>query len=74
MISWSWQFLTERLHMPKDRLYVSYFGGDKQKGLEPDNEARDYWLQLGYGQLGYGQLGYGQLGYGQLGYGQHVAS
>ena len=29
------------------RLYVTYFGGDEKLGLEPDNEARDYWLALG---------------------------
>ena len=35
--------------MPKDRLYVTYFGGDKERGLEPDIEAKEYWLALGYG-------------------------
>ena len=33
--------------MPKDRLYVSYFGGDTEKGLEPDDEAKQMWLDLG---------------------------
>ena len=37
--------------MPQDRLYVTYFGGDKAKGLEPDNEAKEYWLKLGYGNI-----------------------
>lgn len=46
-IEWAWELLTERWHMPKDRLYVSYFGGNKEKGLEPDLEARDIWISVG---------------------------
>lgn len=45
--SWAWQFLTERLGLPKDRLYVTYFGGDKASGLEPDLECKQLWLDLG---------------------------
>ena len=33
--------------LPKDRLYVTYFGGDEQDGVPADNEARDIWLSLG---------------------------
>ena len=33
--------------MPKDRLYVTYFGGNKEMNLMSDNEARDIWLSLG---------------------------
>lgn len=29
------------------RLYVTYFGGDKTAKLEPDLEARNYWLSMG---------------------------
>ena len=29
--------------LPPDRLYASYFGGDEALGLQPDNEARQYW-------------------------------
>jgi len=47
-ITWAWELLTERLHMPKDRLYITYFGGCPEKGLEPDLEARDIWMSLGY--------------------------
>ena len=46
-IAWAWEFLTERMHMPKDRLYVTYFGGNEEKGLPPDLEARQFWLDLG---------------------------
>ncbi|XP_055352983.1 alanine--tRNA ligase, cytoplasmic-like [Paramacrobiotus metropolitanus] len=45
--SWAWEFLTGYLGLPKDRLYVTYFEGKKELGLEPDNECRDIWLQLG---------------------------
>jgi len=46
-IAWAWELLTERLKMPKDRLYVSYFGGDAARKLEPDLEARNIWLSVG---------------------------
>ncbi|XP_071479639.1 alanine--tRNA ligase, cytoplasmic-like [Diadema antillarum] len=43
----SWRLLTEVYKLPKDRLYVTYFGGDEAAGLEPDNECRQVWLDLG---------------------------
>lgn len=46
-IAWAWELLTERLHLPKDRLYVSYFGGDAARKLEPDLEAREIWISVG---------------------------
>lgn len=30
-----------------DRLYVTYFEGSKEAGVEPDLEARDMWLAIG---------------------------
>ena len=33
--------------IPKERLYVTYFGGEPSMGLEPDLECRDFWLNLG---------------------------
>lgn len=45
--TWAWEFLTERMKLPKDRLYVTYFGGDKASGLEPDLECKQIWLDLG---------------------------
>ena len=47
-IHWAWELLTERLRMPKDRLYITYFGGCPEKGLGPDIEAKNFWLSLGY--------------------------
>jgi alanyl-tRNA synthetase len=33
--------------LPKDRLYVTYFEGDLKSQLEPDLEAKQYWLDQG---------------------------
>ncbi|KAL5507592.1 ALA1 [Sanghuangporus vaninii] len=46
-IAFSWELLTEVYKLPKDRLYVTYFEGDPKNGLEPDNEARDFWKAQG---------------------------
>jgi len=48
VIAWAWEFLTERLNMPKDRLYVTYFGGNQERGLGPDLDAKEIWLKVGY--------------------------
>ncbi|CAH1183194.1 unnamed protein product [Phaedon cochleariae] len=45
--TWAWEFLTLRLNLPADRLYVTYFGGDPSSGLEPDDECKQIWLSLG---------------------------
>lgn len=45
--AWAWELLTEVYKLPGDRLYVTYFGGDKASGLEPDLECKDIWLKLG---------------------------
>jgi len=42
-IDWAWELLTEVYKLPKERLYVTVFGGDQKEGLEPDNEAKDLW-------------------------------
>ena len=39
--------LTEVYKLPKDQLYVTYFEGDPKNGLEPDLEAKQYWLSTG---------------------------
>ncbi|KAG8906935.1 Alanine--tRNA ligase [Tulasnella sp. 403] len=46
-IRWAWELLTEVYKLPKDRLYVTYFEGDPKLGLEPDEEARQLWLEVG---------------------------
>ena len=42
-IDMAWQLLTDIFELDKDRLYVTYFGGDKTDGLEPDDEAKTKW-------------------------------
>ena len=44
-IDWAWELLTKVYHIPPDRLYATYFGGDEKAGLLADNEARDLWLR-----------------------------
>lgn len=46
-IEFSWELLTKVYGLEKDRLYVTYFEGDANIGLAPDNEARDFWRQQG---------------------------
>ncbi len=45
-IAWAWELLTEVYKLPKDRLYVSIFEGDKGDDLEIDQEAYDLWKGL----------------------------
>ncbi len=42
-IAWAWELLTEIYKLPKDKLYVTVFEGDESEGLEPDNEAANFW-------------------------------
>ncbi|MFG0305900.1 MAG: alanine--tRNA ligase [Phycisphaerales bacterium JB040] len=44
-IAWAWEFFTEELGLDPTRLYATYFGGDEESGLQPDHEARDFWLR-----------------------------
>lgn len=43
----AWTLLTEVYKIPKERLYVTYFKGDKEAGLKADSECREIWLELG---------------------------
>ncbi len=45
-IAWAWEFLTDRLKIDKDALYVSIFEGDKSENLEIDQEAYDFWRAI----------------------------
>lgn len=42
-IAWAWELLTGVYGIDKNRLYVTVFAGDKAEGLEPDDEAKQYW-------------------------------
>jgi len=44
-IAWSWELLTEVYKIPKDRLYVTIFGGDKKENLPKDEEAYNFWKE-----------------------------
>lgn len=44
-IEWSWELLTEVYKIPKDKLYVTVFGGDEKENLPMDKEAYDFWAQ-----------------------------
>ena len=46
-IQYSWELLTKVYGLEPDRLYVTYFEGNKAGRLEPDLEARDVWKSLG---------------------------
>lgn len=45
--SLAWELLTDVYGLDPNRLYVTYFGGEKSAGLEPDLEAKQCWLDLG---------------------------
>lgn len=42
-IEWAWELLTEVYKLPKDKLYVTVFGGDKGDNLPVDEEAKELW-------------------------------
>ncbi len=44
-IAYAWELLTEVYKIDPDRLYATYFGGDKKQGLAPDEEAKAIWLK-----------------------------
>ncbi|TVP42943.1 MAG: alanine--tRNA ligase [Mongoliibacter sp.] len=45
-IEWAWELLTNVYDLPKERLYVSVFGGDEEDGLGKDIEAFDIWKNI----------------------------
>ncbi len=44
-IAFGWEFLTEVMHIDKNNLYVTVFGGDDKDGLDMDTEAYGYWKE-----------------------------
>lgn len=46
-LTWFWKFLTEELRLPKDKLYVTVFAGDKKNNLPSDEESIKVWKSLG---------------------------
>lgn len=45
-IAWAWELLTQEYQLPKDRLYVTVFGGDTGDKLPVDEEAKELWKQF----------------------------
>ena len=45
-IAWAWELLTDVYGLPKDRLYVTVFEGDKKEGLDFDQEAFNFWKEF----------------------------
>ena len=45
-IEWAWELLTVEYKLPKDRLYVSVFGGDTGDNLPVDEEAIALWTPI----------------------------
>ncbi len=45
-IEWAWELLTEVYKLPKDRLYVSVFEGNKEDMLAMDSEAFELWRSI----------------------------
>ena len=43
----AWDLLTQVFKLDAKRLVVTYFGGDKHLGLDPDFETKHIWLQIG---------------------------
>jgi len=46
-IDWFWEFLTKELLIPKEKLYVTVFSGDKTNNLPADDESYEIWKKLG---------------------------
>ena len=46
-IQMAWELLTTVYGLDKQRLYVTYFGGDSTLGLSPDLDAKKLWLDIG---------------------------
>jgi alanyl-tRNA synthetase len=44
-IDWAWEYLTKVVSIPSERLYATYFGGDKEDNQKPDTEAKNLWLK-----------------------------
>ncbi len=42
-IAFAWEYLTEVLHLDKDRLYVTIFEGSPAEGVQRDTEAYEAW-------------------------------
>ncbi|HYG02631.1 MAG TPA: alanine--tRNA ligase [Chryseosolibacter sp.] len=44
-IAWAWELLTQEYKLPKDKLYVTVFEGDKKENLPFDQDAYNFWKE-----------------------------
>lgn len=44
-LAWFWEFLTEELNLPKEKLYITIFDGNS--GIAKDEESVDIWKKIG---------------------------
>ena len=42
-IDLAWEFLTNNCNLDKDRIYVTFFEGDKEENLEEDRDSIKFW-------------------------------
>ncbi|WP_291728405.1 alanine--tRNA ligase [Bernardetia sp.] len=45
-LPWAWELLTEVYKLPKERLYVTVFEGDKEDGLGMDKDSFEVWKEI----------------------------
>jgi alanyl-tRNA synthetase len=45
-IQWAWELLTKEWSLDKSRLHATVFGGDKDFGLEADDDAARLWTEV----------------------------
>ncbi len=46
-LPWVYEFLTEELKLPKEKLWVTCFAGDESLGLPKDTESAEIWKKIG---------------------------
>ncbi|NWD99193.1 hypothetical protein HX871_32750, partial [Pseudomonas reactans] len=46
-LPWVYEFLTEELQLPKEKLWVTCFAGDESLGLPKDTESAEIWKEIG---------------------------
>ena len=44
VVAWAWDYFINVIGIERDRVYVTYFGGDEESGLEPDLECKQLWI------------------------------
>ncbi|OAF65410.1 hypothetical protein A3Q56_06801, partial [Intoshia linei] len=47
IITWVYDLFINKIGLPMERIYVTYYSGSKELKIDPDYEVRDLWLKLG---------------------------